>query len=230
MTRTYWTDDQVAILRELYPDHRTAAVAEVIGRPEKSTYAKANQLGLKKSAAFLASEKSGRMQRGRQDPRMTATQFKPGLVPWNKGTHYVAGGRSAQTRFRPGQKPATWLPVGSMRILKTHQGPQLEMKMNDDPGPNHVRWWPYQRVVWLRAGREIPPGHFVVFKPGMKTLDPDQVTLDRIECIDRKQLARRNHPGNKSPELAKLVQLKGAITRQVNRIQREANEQHQRTA
>ncbi len=38
----------------------------------------------------------------------------------------------------------------------------------------------------------------------------------------RAEIARRNHPMNKSLELARLVQLKGAITRQVNRIAREA--------
>ena len=229
MTRTRWTDDQVAALRLLYPHFRTLVVGLAIGRDEKSTYAKANALGLHKSAEFLASQSSGRMQRGKQDPRMTASQFKPGFTPWNKGMKGIdIGGK--ETRFKKGQRPHTYLPVGSLRVLKTAVGPQLEMKMNDNPGANHVRWWPYQRVVWLQAGREIPPGHFVVFKPGMKTVKPEEVTLDRIECITRQQLADRNHPKNKSPELARLVQLKGAITRQVNRIQREHDEQHQRTA
>ena len=62
------------------------------------------------------------------------------------------------------------------------------------------------------------------FKPGMKTNVLEQITLDRVECISMAENARRNHPRNKHPELAKLVQLKGAITRQVNRINREAQE------
>ncbi|KYZ79032.1 hypothetical protein PTBPS01_03975 [Burkholderia pseudomallei] len=53
----------------------------------------------------------------------------------------------------------------------------------------------------------------------------EEITLDRVECISMAENARRNHPRSKSPELAKLVQLKGAITRQVNRIAREAKEQ-----
>ena len=48
------------------------------------------------------------------------------------------------------------------------------------------------------------------------------ITVDKVECITRAQNAQRNHPRNKSPELAKLCQLKGAITRQVNRITQEA--------
>ncbi|MFD1839535.1 hypothetical protein [Paracidovorax cattleyae] len=70
----------------------------------------------------------------------------------------------------------------------------------------------------------MPDGHICVFKPGQRTTVLEEITADRVECISRAENARRNHPRNKSPELAKLVQLKGAITRQVNRIAREAKE------
>jgi hypothetical protein len=60
--------------------------------------------------------------------------------------------------------------------------------------------------------------------PGRKTSDVDKITLDALEMVSRAELARRNHPVSRSPELAKLVQLKGAITRQINRIAREAQE------
>jgi hypothetical protein len=56
------------------------------------------------------------------------------------------------------------------------------------------------------------------------------ITADKLECISRAQHAHRNHPRNKSPELAKLAQLKGAITRQVNRINREHEERQGHTA
>lgn len=64
----------------------------------------------------------------------------------------------------------------------------------------------------------------MVFKPGMKTAVLEEITLDRVECISLAENARRNHPRNKHPEYARLVQLRGAITRQVNRINREAQE------
>jgi hypothetical protein len=74
--------------------------------------------------------------------------------------------------------------------------------------------------------RPDPAGHIVCFQAGArKTTVLEEVTADRLECITRAENARRNHPRNRSPELAKLVQLKGAITRQVNRIAREAQEQ-----
>ena len=60
MTRTFWTESQLAQLRQLYADHATSVVAAAIGRTEKSVYQKAKELGIRKSAAFLASTTSGR--------------------------------------------------------------------------------------------------------------------------------------------------------------------------
>ena len=67
----------------------------------------------------------------------------------------------------------------------------------------------------------VPPGHIVVFKPGMKTLVEAEITLDKVDCISRAENARRNDASNKSPELKALYQLKGAITRQLKRIVKE---------
>jgi hypothetical protein len=97
--------------------------------------------------------------------------------------------------------------------------------MNDLPGPNHVRWHPVHRLVWEAAHGPVPKGSICVFKPGRRTTVLEEITLDRIEIITRAQNAARNHPRARSPELARLVQLKGAITRQVNRITREAAQQ-----
>jgi HNH endonuclease len=81
------------------------------------------------------------------------------------------------------------------------------------------------RLVWEAANGPIPSGYVVCFLPGRKTADLELITIDAIELISRAELARRNHPRSKDPELAQLVQLKGAITRQVNRIARETKEQ-----
>lgn len=225
--RRRWTPAEVALLRSMYPECHTADVAAWIGRTVGQCYQAAAVHGLHKSAEYLASDSAARIQRGKQHPRMVATRFQPGLTPWNKGTHYVAGGRSAETRFRKGQKPHTTMPLGSYRIrVETSNGvPVLERKVTELPGPNHVRWHPVSRIVWEAAHGPVPLGHLVVFKRGMHTTTLEEITTDRLECITRAEHARRNHPRNRSPELAKLVQLKGAITRQVNRIAREAQEQ-----
>ncbi|MNL55223.1 hypothetical protein D3C87_1786150 [compost metagenome] len=114
-----------------------------------------------------------------------------------------------------------------MRLVPGGSGSKqlvLQVKINDLPGPNHVRWHPVHRVVWIAANGPVPDDHIVVFKPGMRTNVLEEITADRLECITRGENAERNHPRARSPELAKLVQLKGAITRQVNRIAREHEE------
>lgn len=211
-------------MREFYPQLTGADMAKILKRSERSVYQRAKVLGLHKSAEFLASDRSGRIERGRKDPRMTAAQFKPGTVPWNKGSHYVAGGRSAETRFKKGQMSGAaqhkYVPIGSLRITKDGA---LERKVTDDPTIYPARrWTPVARLVWEAAHGPIPRDHLVAFKPGMRTAVEAEITLERLECISRAENARRNHPRSKSPDLARLVQLKGAITRQANRIAREA--------
>ncbi len=214
--RHYWTPMEDVLLRDIYPDVPTGDLAAFMGLQAHQVYARAALLGVKKSAQYLATENSGRVARGRQHPNMVAQHFRPGFVPWNKGMKGLVIGGVA-TQFKPGQKPHTWMPVGSLRICDG----QLQRKMTDLPGPNHVRWFPVPRLVWEATHGPVPRGHVVTFKPGQQTTVLELITLDRLECISRAELARRNHPRNKHPELARLVQLKGAITRQVNRISRE---------
>jgi len=68
----------------------------------------------------------------------------------------------------------------------------------------------------------VPKGSIVIFKPGTQTIKVEDIRIENLECITRAEHARRNHPNSKSPEFARLCQLKGAITRQFNRIAREA--------
>jgi hypothetical protein len=219
--RRTWTAADLATLRALYPNTRTADLADQLGIPLALVYSQASRMGLRKSAEFHATDKSGRIFKGGTLGQVS--QFKPGHQAWNAGKHYQAGGRSAETRFKPGNAPHTTLPVGSYRIVTHHSGSQhLERKTSEAKGSNDKRWTPVTRLVWEQAHGPVPRGHIVVFKPGRQTLVLEHITLDAVECITRREIARRNHPNSSNPELAKLIQLKGAITRQVNRITREA--------
>lgn len=218
--RFVWTREAEQHLRAAYANTATKTIADKLGVSVAVVYRKAYQLGLAKSDDFKASELSGRIQRGKQHPSMKASQFKPGLQPWNKGTHWTAGGRSADTRFKKGQMHGAaqhkYVPIGSLRISKDGY---LERKFTDDPilYPTR-RWVGVHRQVWEAANGPIPAGHVVCFKPGQHSQIEAEIQLHKLECISRAELARRNHPATSNPELFKLIQLKGAITRQVNRI------------
>ncbi|MFG0785749.1 HNH endonuclease signature motif containing protein [Delftia tsuruhatensis] len=219
-----WTAQHIAKLRALYPDTPTNQVAQVLGYSTSTIYRQAAALGIKKSQAFNDSEHSGRIRRGRDDPRMVATQFQPGLTPWNKGvpgsTGHHENTRATQFKTRRPEESRNYLPIGSLRV--TRDG-LLERKMTDDRSIVPARrWTAVHRLVWEAANGPVPEGHIIVFRPGQRTTQEAEITADRLECISRAENARRNHPARKSPELAKLVQLKGAITRQVNRIAKES--------
>ena len=61
----------------------------------------------------------------------------------------------------------------------------------------------------------------------MHTTEPDQITADRVECITRAENMRRNTYHRYGPEVAKLVQLRGAINRQIRKREKEQNHEHQ---
>ena len=218
--RQPWTEADLATLRRLYPDERTSDVAALLGRPLQLVYACANRIGLRKSAAWAASDKTGRILKGGKLSQQT--QFVPGQKPWNAGTHYVAGGRSAETRFKPGRAASearNYLPIGSHRLSKDGY---LERKLSDDPSVVPARRWQFvHRLVWEAAHGPVPAGHVVAFAPGQFTNVLELLTVDRLVCRSRAEHARHNSLWRRNPELMKLYQLKGAITRQVNRIKQE---------
>lgn len=220
--RRPWTPAETELLRAAYPDAITTALAQALNRTAEQVYNKANSLGLRKSEAWQQSDNSGRRQRGQTDPRMTPTQFQPGQQPWNKGIKFDSGGRSHETRFKPGRPPSqasNYKPIGSLRICRDGY---LERKVTDDTAiAPPRRWIAEHRLVWEQAHGPIPPGHIIRFKPGQKTTEAQHITPDKLECISRAEHATRNHPRSKNPELGRLIQLKGQITRQVNRINRQ---------
>ncbi len=224
MTRRYWTEAEIELLRRFYADALTADLAAALGRTIARVQAKANALGLRKSLELIAETARRRTQAPGHGSK--ATRFNKGQTPHNKGLKRPEGwapGRMAQSQFKPGNKPHTWLPVGTFRIVEG----VLERKFSDEPGPPGARWRSYARLVWEAAHGPMPPGHAVVFKPGRQTTDPELVTLDAVELIRRQELMRRNNVHTQYPaELVPLVRLRAAITRQINRkADAAANEQ-----
>lgn len=213
-----WSAQDLATLRALYPHQRTADIAAKLGRDLYLVYRCASRLGLSKSSAFAASDKSGRSFKG--GTLGQKTQFVPGQKPWNAGTHFTAGGRSAETRFKKGEMRGAaqhnYVPIGTLRISKDGY---LERKVTDDQSLYPARRWRFvHRLVWEAANGPIPAGHLVAFRRGQFTNQLELLTVDRLECISRAENARRNNLWRNDPEMMRLYQLKGQITRQVNRL------------
>ena len=220
MARRFWNALEVSHLVAAYADTPTKDLAKVLGHSVRAVYAKAKALGLKKSDAYLAGPHACRLRRGDVGAEH---RFRPGQQPWNAGLKgFQAGGRSAETRFkagRPPQQAKNYKPIGSLRL---NADGYLERKMSDDQSFSPARRWvALHRLVWEAANGPVPAGHIVVFKPGMKTTAEAEVTLDRLECITRIENMRRNTYHQYPKEVAQVIQLKGALTRQINKRRQE---------
>lgn len=215
LIRTRWTRAQLARLRREYPRRRTAEVAPMVGHSLTSTYQKARLEGLRKSAAFLASAASGRLRPG--DTRGLSGRFRKAQTPWNKGKHWVAGGRSKLTRFKKGNRPHTWRPIGTERV---NADGILQRKVTDSGYPPRD-WRAVHAVMWEEAHGSIPPGHVVVFKDG----NQKRIVLENLELVTRQELMRRNSYHTRYPkEIGLAIQLRGALMRQINRRERDAKQ------
>jgi hypothetical protein len=224
-----WTPEKISELRLYYSYTDTHKLAEIFGVDIKTVYRKAHKLGIHKSESFKEESRYLQGIRVKQNRNVIKTQFKPGHKTWNKGRKgWQAGGRSLETQFTTGMVPPNTRPVGTYRIITGKRGARhLEQKISNTPGHHIKRWAPVSRIVWESVYGMVPSGHIVVFKPGMRTLNVDEITIERLELITRAENAARNHPRNRDPELGKLYQLKGAITRQVNRLKKESEQRHE---
>lgn len=209
--RHLWSAEDDATLARLYPTHSAAEIAALIGASVKAVWSRAAGLGLKKPAAWIA--ETARRNSLKEGHGGRATQFRKGQTPWNAGREFDPGGRSHDTRFKPGHRGGNalelWQPVGTTRINKDGY---TERKIND-VFPMHRRWRAEHLVIWEAANGPLPKGHAVAFKDGDKT----HLDLDNLELITRADLLRRNSSQRWGKEVFSLIQLKGAITRQLNK-------------
>jgi hypothetical protein len=218
IVRRRWSEVELTLLRQHYADTPTATLAQALGRSIGQVYQAAERYGLKKSEAYLASEAASRLRRG--DNVGAEHRFTKGQPAWNKGIKGVVGVQDGcrATQFRKG-RPAcealNYQPIGSLRLSKDGY---LERKVTDDPAVYPARRWvALHRLVWEVTHGQVPAGHIVVFKPGRKTTEAEAVTVDGLECITRAENMRRNTYHRYGPEIAKLIQLRGAINRQINK-------------
>jgi hypothetical protein len=211
--RRPWTEDEIETVRINYADWPTYVIAHLVDRSERAVFQQAQNMGLRKSERYMR-EHHGAFIVAASASR--GTRFKPGHTSWNKGRKGSTGlhPNCRKSQFAKGQMPHTWRPIGHMRV--TREG-VLEIKVRDTR-VTRDDYAAVPRLVWEREVGPIPNGHCVVFKPGQHTTEFRDITLDRLDCIDRAENMRRNSFWNRYPkEVANLIQLRGALNRQINK-------------
>jgi hypothetical protein len=202
-----WTDAERELLRSIYPECHTADIAALLDCSVERVYNQAHLLGLNKSADYLASETSARIQRGKQHPNMVANRFQKGQRPWNTGMKGWSPVGSQATQFKPGSVSPNRQEFGALRINSTGE---IDIKLFD----GLRAWKQLSHYVWfLHHGHWPPHGHCLRHKDG----DTHNPAIENLQLITRRENMRLNSVHtNYPPELARLVQLRGALNRQVN--------------
>lgn len=211
MTRRKWSADDDETIRINYPDFPTFLVAYVLGRTESATYQRAVNLGLRKSAKYLASPWACRLRRG--DSVGVASRFKKGVPSWSKGVKGRVGVQEGcrATQFKRGAMPHNHKPIGHERI---NADGYLERKVAE---PRTFR--AAHVIAWESVNGPVPAGHAVAFKPGRRSVVAAEITPDAVELVTRAELMARNTLHRYPKEVALAMQLKGALTRQINKRQ-----------
>lgn len=209
--RRVWTALEDRQLRILYTDAPNDLIARFFHRTKQAINARGGQLGLHKSAQYLASPAACRLRR-EGTPASIATRFQKGLVPANKGLRRPGWfrGRMRETQFKKGQGGPRTMPVGSTRLIEGY----VYRKVSAIPfQPYTVNWKPEHVLLWTAAHGPVPPGYKLRFLNG----DRQDIRLENLELVTHADVMRRNTVHNLPPELAKAIQLLGALNRKIRR-------------
>lgn len=211
MKRRPWTKAEQRIVRAKYPHTPTRDLVRLFKRPAYQVYQLAARLGLRKTAEYMASPAACRLRRG--DNVGAPYRFRKGQVPANKGLRRPGWfvGRMRETQFKKGVMPHTWVPVGT-EVLDP--GGYLKRKVTDDRTvPSRFNWQFVHILVWEKKHGPVPPAHAIAFRNG----DKSDIRLANLELVSRREMLRRNSVHRLPKALGQVIQLRGALVRQINR-------------
>lgn len=221
--RRPWTADEIETVRMNYAAWPDFLIAYLVGKSIHRVRRLARKIGLEKTGLYT--NPHARLWSGYEHPNSVASRIKPGTPPPNKGKKMPKGwapGRMATTQFKKGEMSGAaqhnYVPVGTLRI--NSKDGYLERKVTDDHPVPARRWVGVHRLVWEAANGPIPAGYRVAFKPGAKTADLDEITIDKLELVTAAEMMRRNTRHNLPLEINQAIQAKACLTRAINRATR----------
>lgn len=144
-------------------------------------------------------------------------QFQKGNISHNKGkkqSEYMtkeAIERTKATRFKKGNRPSNYRPVGSERITKDGY---IEVKVAD---PN--KWETKNKIVYKQHFGDIPKGYKVIYADGNK-LNND---INNLILVSNSELliANRNHLIYNNKELTESGILISKVIDKTNKVKNE---------
>ncbi len=202
--RTTFTKEEDLFIKNYYLQMPVKAIAKKLDRSFCGVSGRLKAMGLEVPKELREARKEKGMYRQGQEPK-------------NKGKkqhEYMskeAIARTKATRFKTGHSPHNTLPVGS-EVVRHDNRNNTSYLMIKPPGKRKLV---YKHIYnWEAAtGKKLKKGFNIIFKDG-DTHNCEPINLERVSDAE---LMRRNSIHNYPPEIVELVQLKGAVTRQINK-------------
>ena len=204
--KKFWTEDEIKLLRQTYPDMFAEDVAKLFNCTTRQVYNAASKFKIKKSKEWM--EKELQRQAIRLKIAGKEARFKPGFTPPNKGKKMNAEqyDKCKLTFFTIGNKPHNTKWNGYERMSKDGY---IEVRVAE--GKFKLK----HRVVWEQVNGPIPPGMIIVFKDKNK----QNVDINNLELISRKEGIHRNRLTQYPPELRTLIKLNNKLKKKLNEKQ-----------
>lgn len=201
--RKFWTDQELKILSEMYPDHYTIDIANKLNRSVRSVYSMANIKGLKKSPAFFEMELS--IQAERLKIVGTKSRYQKGREPENKGSKMNPEiyAKLKPTMFKKGHKPHN---------LKYDNHERINVDGYHEVRVSEGKYVAKHRLLWENINGPIPKGMAIIFKDR----NPNNITIENLEMVSRDQLMVRNSIQRFSPELISAIKLVKKLKNKIN--------------
>ena len=213
--RTHWTEMQELILVEKYPDTKTEEIAKLIGIPLSKVRTRATKLGLKKSAEFMRSPLSGRLEKG--TTLGSNNLFKKGSTPANKGKklHEVVKDPKAIERikanqFKKGGQPHNTKSDGTITIRRDNKTSRPYKWIRIAQG----HWEMLHCVLYKKHFGPVPNGFVISFKDGNSL----NVVIDNLEIISTEENMRRNTIHNLPLDVVEVIRLTSKLTRKIKKL------------
>lgn len=133
--------------------------------------------------------------------------------------------------FNKGKSMSEWMPPESIQNCKKTQFRKGQLPKNtrsdfeiskriDKCGKPYLfirvglaNWIPLQRYVWERSNGAIPEAHNIIFKDGNSL----NCNIENLDMVSNAGLMLRNSAHRFGPDIFKVIQLRGALNRQINK-------------
>ena len=203
-----WSNEEKEYLAEITPGHHYTEIQELMK----------NKFNLE----FTMNQIKGAICRYKLNTGFTG-RFQKGDIPFNKGKSqkdYMSAEsieKTKKTRFKKGQPPINWRPVGSERITKDGY---TEIKIAE---PNV--WELKHKVLWEREHGSIPPKHVVIFADGNK----ENLDINNLMLISREKLLimNTNELIKKDAELTKTGALIADVIIKTREMKKQESDTHE---